>query len=134
MTDLYDQALARVRAKSSPASAPAVEDATVEAFLKAAGFTDSQGRRPGDEGWDGPWDENLAIAEVWASKAAAVSGWFNFSADGASYNKGDMLSNFLELESRYRAMSGAGNGLGTTTIRGTNDTNTLDTIAAQVIP
>lgn len=106
----------------------------VEAFLDAAGLSDTEGRAPGDDGWDGPWDVNLVIAEVYAAKAAAVSGAFNFSADGASYNKGDLLARFLDLEARYRGMAGGGGGIGTIQVSGTNTARTLDAIAQSVIP
>lgn len=134
MTTARDAALVRVKAKAAPAQAPAVDDATVEAFLDSCGLTDALGRTPGEAGWDGPWDENLAIAEVWGTKASLVAGSFNFSADGSSFNKGDLLAKFQALEAQYRGRSGSGGGLGTIRVRGTNDVNTLDSIAQGIIP
>lgn len=133
MSAKRDAAILRVSAKADPTGAPVVDPSIVEAFLDAAALTDDQGRRPDDGGWDGPWDENLAIAEVWGTKASKVASWFNFSADGASYNKGDLLAKFQSLEAEYRGRSGSGSGLGTTRVAGTN-VNTLDTIALGLIP
>lgn len=37
-------------------------------------------------------------------KSAKVAGDYSFSADDASYSKGDVLANCLEMEARYAAM------------------------------
>ena len=43
--------------------------------------------------------------DVFEALAAKVAGDFNFSADGASYGKGDVLAKCLEMEAKYAALS-----------------------------
>jgi hypothetical protein len=135
LTDARDAALVRVKALSSPAQRPVVDDDTVAAFLDASPLVNTvTGLGPQDEAWDGPWDENLAISKVWDAKAAMIAGDYNFSADGASYNKGDLLAKFLEMAQKYLALSGPAGGLGTITATATSYPYRLDAVARQVVP
>lgn len=133
-----EDALVRVGMYANPDQAPALTPEQVGLVLDSCAILDLDGRLPTDPAWTGRWDENLAVAECYAIKASKVAGNFNFSADGASYNKGDVLANLLEMEAKYRARAGAGaggaSGLGSLTTRGSADFSTLDAIAARVIP
>lgn len=122
---------ARVKMLGATTSRPAVSDADLTSILTAA-------RRPDVDGQP-IWDVNAAIAEVWAVKAARVAGDYNFTADDASFSKGDVLANMAAMEARYRAMADQealariGNASTLDVSRG-GGRATLDSIAATVIP
>lgn len=106
-------ALTLLTEKVAATSRPVLDPAVVSALLDANPQEDRTGRGPTDTLWEGTWDLNAAAAEGWRMKAGKVAGDFNFSADGASYSKADVLAHCLEMESRYASMShGVMNTLG----------------------
>lgn len=46
------------------------------------------------------------MAELWGLKAGKVAGDFTFSADDASYDKGEVMAKCLEMEAHYAAKLG----------------------------
>jgi hypothetical protein len=129
-----EEAIARVSLYAAPDKAPTVTPEEVGQVVDAARTADVNGLPPGGTGYVDTWDLNAAIAAVWAIKAARCAGDFNFSADGASYSKADILAHCLEMEAQYLAKSRTG-GLGTIQVIGTNGPfNRLDTLAEQIIP
>lgn len=98
-------ALTLLSDKVASTSRPTLDATTVGALLDAYPMRDTDGRAPTDDGWVGTWDLNAAAAEGWRMKAGKVAGDFNFSADGASYSKADVLAHCLEMESKYAALS-----------------------------
>lgn len=91
----------RVAAASRPVLAPA----TLERILDQWATPDALGRPKSDADWDPSYDLNAAAAEGWRIKAGMVAGDFNFSADGASYSKADVLAHCLEMETKYASRS-----------------------------
>jgi hypothetical protein len=87
-----------------PSARPALEDAELDAILSRFRLTDADGRRPDDQGWLGAYALNAAAAEGWRIKASRVAADFNFSADGASFSKGDVMAKCLEMEQHYAAL------------------------------
>jgi len=83
---------------------PALDEAEIDALLSRFRTVDRYGVRPDSDGWEGTYALNAAAAEGWRLKGARVAGDFNFSADDASYSKGEVLANCLEMEARYAAM------------------------------
>lgn len=51
-----------------------------------------------------------AAAEICREKAAAATALFDFSADGGSYQRGDIAAKWLKLADRYSALGGKKNG------------------------
>lgn len=86
------------------AARPALDDPEVDALLARFQVADRYGRRPTDTGWEPTWALNAAAAEGWRLKGSRVAGDFNFSADGASFSKGEVMAHCLEMEQRYAAM------------------------------
>lgn len=133
MGAVRDQAIAQVTVKGATASRPVIEAGDVGVIVDAAALPDPYGVLPGGVGWSETYDVNAAIAAVWRAKAGKVAGDYSFSADGASYNKGDVLAHCLEMETVYA--SKAQGSLGTIQIDGTTaPANVLDAIALGVIP
>lgn len=103
-----------VAADSRPVLSSGAAPSDIESLLDLARRPDSSGRAVNETGWVAEnWDLNAAAAEGWRWKAARVAGDFSFSADGASYQKADVLANCLTMEQTYLAKIN-----GTTIIRG----------------
>ena len=51
-----------------------------------------------------------AAAEICQEKAAAATSLFDFSADGGSYQRGDIAAKWLKLAERYKTLGGKRNG------------------------
>ena len=51
-----------------------------------------------------------AAAEICREKAAGATALFNFSADGGSYQRGDIAAKWLKLADTYKALGGKRNG------------------------
>lgn len=105
--------LARVKMLGATDARPVLADADVDLLVDQATIADADGNSPYDTAWVETYDVNLALALVWAAKAARVAGDFNFSADDASFSKGDVLAHCLDMEAKYRAMVGSTSGEGT---------------------
>lgn len=101
-----DEAVARTRLTNmlGAGARPALSDDDIQALLDAYKMTDPDGRAPGDDGWTGRWALNAAAAEGWRWKAARVAGDFTFSADDASYNKGDVLAHCERMIEQYASL------------------------------
>lgn len=100
-----EQARTALASKLGGASArPALTDPELDAILAAYALRDTDGRAPVDDGWSPTYAMNAAAAEGWRQKAARVAADFNFSADGASFSKGEVLARCLEMEAHYAAL------------------------------
>ena len=51
-----------------------------------------------------------AAAEICQEKAASATALFDFSADGGSYQRGDIAAKWLKLAEHYKALGGKKNG------------------------
>lgn len=51
--------------------------------------------------WVRTWDLNRGAAEGWRWKAAALAGKFDFSADGASYNRSQAVKQCQDMAAQY---------------------------------
>ena len=51
-----------------------------------------------------------AAAEICQEKSAAATALFDFSADGGSYQRGDVAAKWLKLAEHYKALGGKRNG------------------------
>lgn len=123
-----DDALAQLRLNTAPDQRPVLSDTDLDALLDRVAVADTQGRAPGSDGWEAAYDVNQASARAWRVKAGRVAGDFTFSADGATFNKADLMAHCLEMEHTYAALSH-----GTMTTLGTGAVD-LDLIARTVIP
>jgi len=98
-------ALGILEDRTAATSRPVLTPATLGRILDQWATVDGEGRGPADPDWTGTWDLNAAAAEGWRIKGGLVAGDFNFSADGASYSKADVLAHCLEMETKYASRS-----------------------------
>lgn len=80
-----DADIARLRRMVADASEETYFDSDLAAAIERAPRPDSAGRAPTHTDWVATYDLHAAAAEVWSEKAAALSGAYDFQADGASY-------------------------------------------------
>ena len=66
-------------------------------------LADASGNAPTDTGWTGNWDLNLAAAEIWEEKAAAVAANFDFAADGGDYKRSQAYAQAKQQARNFRA-------------------------------
>ena len=100
-----DKVAARARLSDMVAAdvRPVLDEAALDRLLDAAAMPDALGLRPSDTGWDPTWDLNRAAMDGWRLKAGKVAADFSFTADNASYSKGDVLANMERMVATYAA-------------------------------
>lgn len=96
-------ALARLTEMVAADQRPALSAESVGRLLDDFRVRDRDGNLVTDAGYVETWNLNAAAAEGWRRKAALVAGDFTFSADDASYSKGDVLANMEKMVAMYAA-------------------------------
>lgn len=84
---------------------PPLSAAEVDRLLNMSRRSDSSGRYPDDVGWESTFDLRWAAAEGWRWKAGKCAQYFDFSADGASINKQQIMENCQKMSKFYAAAS-----------------------------
>jgi len=59
--------------------------------------------------WVATYDLAAAAGDVWEEKAAAVSGAFDFTADGATFNKSQTVEQYERQARKWRSRRAPGN-------------------------
>jgi len=95
------EVVARVSSLAAASSRPTLTADEVVAAIKARPMVDRDGVTADDAAWVQTWDLNGALSELWGLKAGKVAGDFNFSADDARFDKGDVVAQCLEMEALY---------------------------------
>ena len=98
-----DDALDKLGRMVSATEAPVLSREDLGDLLDEARIPDELGRRPGTDGYVERFDLNRAAMEGWRRKAGRVAGNFTFSADNASYNKGEVLAHMEAMVAQYAA-------------------------------
>lgn len=99
-------ALAELADMVAATQRPVLDTAALTRLLDRYAIPDRYGRWVDDPDWEGNWNMPAAAAEGWRRKGAQVAGDFTFSADGASYSKGDLLAHCEAMARQYQAQSG----------------------------
>ncbi len=99
------QAWARLKAMTAADSTPVLSADELDLLLDMHRTADASGVAPGATGWVGTWDLNRAACEGWKWKAAKVAGNFTFSADGATFNRSEILANCERMIAQYSRRS-----------------------------
>lgn len=102
-----DEAEARQRLQRMVAyeDVPALTVAEVDDLVVIAKVTDVEGLLPSDAGWEPTWNLRAAAREGWRWKAAKAARMHTFSADGATYNRAEIIAN---CETMIRLYGGTG--------------------------
>lgn len=81
-------------------------DSSLLATLLLLPLRDRSGREPDHEDWEGRWDVYAAAAQIWDEKAARVVGTYDFSSDGASFQRSQIVQQYRE-QARYMRARGS---------------------------
>ena len=95
-------ALARLGSMTAAATAPTLSDGELNSLLDMHQVADSDGLAPGATGYVPSYDFNRAAAEGWRWKMAQLTGKFDFQADGASYNRSQMVDMCEKMIRQYQ--------------------------------
>lgn len=82
-------------------------DAELASVLEGHPLVDSAGRTPAHSQWLPSYDLNGAAAELWEARAGLLAGNFDFTADGATYNRRQAYENAVAQARRYRSRAAA---------------------------
>ncbi len=75
-------------------------------LLDSSRVVDATGLAPTAAGYKLTWDLNRAAAEGWRWKAGKVAGAFDFNADGASFNRSQVLTQCEKMVVQYQRRIG----------------------------
>lgn len=105
MADSAERVSARGRLTQMVAASvrPTLDQAALDLLLDGARIPDTTGLNPVDSGYTETFDLNWAAAEGWRWKAGQVASDYSFTADDASYSRGDVLANMERMVAMYAA-------------------------------
>jgi len=98
---------------AEPTTTNGYTDTVLSEAIERYPVADSAGELPTDENgnansqWTPTYDLNSAAAEVWMEKAAALASAYDFSADGGSFNRSQMITQAQSMAAYYRARRAA---------------------------
>ncbi|MEJ5222843.1 MAG: hypothetical protein WHV44_00185 [Anaerolineales bacterium] len=78
-------------------------DSTLVSIIEQYPLPDANGLFPEEDGWTPRYDLNAAAADVWAEKAAGLAGQYDFSADGASFQRSQAYEQAMKQARYYRS-------------------------------
>lgn len=97
----YAQALVRLEAMTAAQSAPLLTTDELAVLLEQNQVVDATGLAPTAAGYVPTWDLNRAACEGWRWKAGKCAGLFDFTADGATFNRAQMLDHCEKMIAQY---------------------------------
>lgn len=106
--------IARLRRMVNEPGTATYTDALLVAVLVAYPLPDVAGEWPlltsgsANTSWVGTYDLAAAAADVWEEKATAFVGNFNFTADGATFNKVQVTQNYERQARKWRSRRALG--------------------------
>lgn len=94
--------IARLRRMVAEADASnGYSDLVLAEAIARCPVVDAAGYDPASADWTPTYDLNAAAAGVWLEKAAALAAAFDFSADGASYQRSQAAAQARTLAQHY---------------------------------
>lgn len=97
------EATARLTDMTAATCHPELTEAEVARLLEGAKMPDRWGLQPSDDGWVPSWELNSAAAQGWLMKAGRAASDVTFTADGASYNRSDLIAHCRDMAAQYQA-------------------------------
>lgn len=84
------RARARLRSMTAADTAPVLSEAQITELLALCRLADAAGEVPLSDDWSPSYDLNRGAAEGWRWKAAKVATAYDFTADGANFQRSQM--------------------------------------------
>jgi hypothetical protein len=79
--------IATLRRRAAEPSEATYRDEDIAAVIERFPLIDADDNEPDDTNWTATYDLSAAAAELWAEKAMALTGSYDFDADGGSYKR-----------------------------------------------
>lgn len=96
--------IARLRRMAAePDTSNGYTDAVLSTTIERYPVRDSDGLAPTDTDWTDTYDLNAAAADVWSEKAASIASRFDFSADGATFNRSQAVKQAQAMAIHFRS-------------------------------
>ena len=92
--------IAELRRRVGEPTTTTYSDATLQVYIEKFPLIDAYGRGVDDIYWVESYDLSAAAAAIWSEKAAALVANYDFSADGASYNRSQIYEQTM-TQARY---------------------------------
>jgi hypothetical protein len=83
-------------------TAPVLSSEEIDSLLDLSRLADTAGVAPGGSGWVETYDLNRAAAEGWRWKAGKAAASYDFSADGATFNRSQILAHCEKMAAQYQ--------------------------------
>jgi len=87
-----NEARTRLQTMTASSKEPTLTEAELGLLVASAKRADRDGLPPSDAAWTPTWDLNAAAAEGWRWKAAKAAADFDFSEDGQSFKRSQMVA------------------------------------------
>jgi hypothetical protein len=78
-------------------------DAQLTTFIELYPMLDTDGLTPDESDWDATYNLNLAAADVWQEKAAAVAANADFTAWGSAFRQSQVFTQYMDMAREYRS-------------------------------
>lgn len=113
--------IARLRRMVNESTEDTYTDLALSALIESHAISDMRGvaatvldfsttppSEDANTNWIPTYDLNAAAAEIWDEKAAVVACDFDFSADGASYTRSQVIAQYNKMATKYRSQARPG--------------------------
>ncbi len=97
--------VARLRLMVNEPDSTTYSDLALAERIETYPLPDSVGLAPTATDWAPTYDLNLAAAGIWTEKAATLVTQYSFSADGASFQRGQAYDNAIKMAAHYTQQS-----------------------------
>lgn len=95
--------IARLRRMVAEPTTTTYSDSVLTETIERYPVVDADGLAPDDDDWTATYDLSAAAADVWGEKAAALATAFDFTADGGSFSRSQMVKQAQTMASYYRS-------------------------------
>jgi hypothetical protein len=106
--------IAELRRMVAEPTADIYSDTLIQGFIERYPMLDDAGEEPyvwsdadppirsDNADWTPTYNLNLAAADIWEEKAAAVAAQYDFRAGQSSYTQSQLQTQYLQMAERYR--------------------------------
>ena len=107
--------IARLRRMVAESGTATYSDALLGSVVARYPLPDISGEWPyltsgsANTDWAGTYDLASAAADVWEEKAAVVAGYFDFTADGSTFHKSQVVEQYERQARKWRSRRAPGN-------------------------
>lgn len=97
-----EEAQARLARMTDATSEPELSWEDIDDLLAISRLADANGLAPTDAAWTPTYDLNRGAAEGWRRKAGRLAMRFDFTSDGATFNRAQVVAHCERMGEQYR--------------------------------